>query len=279
MKIVNPVHEIQFESLNVDFKDVLGQGAYGTVYKGKWVGTEVAVKLIKRAMTYKKEVLQEAELHATLRHPNIVTLMGVSSRKKDIAFVTEYVNGSSLQYFIDEEVNLSEETVTKVLAGIIKGMAYLHEVKVVHGDVKPANILVSKEMNAKICDFGIGKLRQKLSVTASVSVNGSLHGTITFLPPECLLSNKHTNFQSDIWSLGITLLEFLTLGAAWEEIFSDQSSDESELNKLKSAMMACKLPSLCQKLPARWKQLIDGCLKYSPSERVQAKDIVAHFIN
>ncbi|KAK3731615.1 hypothetical protein QZH41_015868, partial [Actinostola sp. cb2023] len=207
------VHEIDFESLNVNFKDILGTGAYGTVYRGKWVGTEVAVKVIKRAISYKNVVLKEAHLHATLRHPNIVTLMGVSFHKKDIAFVTELVNGNSLQYYIDEEITLPEETLSKVVAGIVKGVAYLHEVMVVHGDVKPANILVSQEMHAKICDFGIGKLRQKLSVTASVTVNGSLHGTITFLP----------DFKSDIWSLGITLVEFFTLGVAWEDVFSDQS--------------------------------------------------------
>lgn len=269
------VHEIEFDSLNVNFKDVLGQGAYGTVYKGKWVGTEVAVKVIKRAISYKNEVLKEAHLHATLRHPNIVTLMGVSFRKKDIAFVTELVNGNCLQYFIDEEITLHEETTSKVVAGIIKGVAYLHEVKVVHGDVKPANILVSQEMHAKICDFGIGKLKQKLSVTGSVTVQGSLRGTITFLPPECILNNKNTDFKSDIWSLGITLVEFLTLGVSWEDVFSDQS-EESELDKLKYAMKARKLPSLCQKLPTKWKPLIDECLKYSPSERVKAKDLITH---
>lgn len=169
------VHEIEFESLNVDFKDVIGKGAYGTVYKGKWVGTEVAVKVIKRAIPYKNEVLKEAYLHASLRHPNIVTLMGVSFRKKDVAFVTELVNGNPLQHFIDEEVRLSDETTSAIIKEIIKGVAYLHEVKVVHGDLKPGNILVSQDMHAKICDFGIGKLKQKLSVTASVTVNGSLH--------------------------------------------------------------------------------------------------------
>ena len=67
-------------------------------------------------------------------------------------------------------------------------------------------------------------------MTGSVTISGSLHGTITFLPPECILSNKHTSYKSDIWSLGITLLEFLTLGIAWEDVFSEES-EESELEK------------------------------------------------
>ena len=192
------IPEIQFENLNVDFKNAIGHRAYDTVYRGSWVGTEVAVKIIKQASTYKDEVLREARLHASLRHPNIVIFMGISSRKRDVALVTELVIGISMQYYIDEEITLSDEHKTVVIFDVFKGTAYLHEVSVVHGDVKPGNILISNQMHAKFCDFGLGKLKQKLAVTGSVTLDGSLHGTITFLPLECLLHNKRSTFSSDI---------------------------------------------------------------------------------
>lgn len=266
------LYEIPFEKLNVNMKDVLGRGAYGTVYRGKWVGTDVAVKVIKRSQSFKTEMMREAEIHAKLHHPNIVIFMGVSMHKKDVALVTELVEGHSLQHVIDEEIELSEQLQSKIAIDIIKGISYLHEVLVVHSDIKPANILVSKSMEAKLCDFGIGKLKRKLAVSASLTHTGSLCATVTYMAPEAILHSKVTDFHSDVWSLGITLAEFLTLAIAWEELFN---AEESAVTMIKNAMEKEQLPAICKHVPLKWKAAIEKCLKYPPTSRAHACDLLA----
>lgn len=109
-------------------------------------------------------------------------------------------------------------------------------------------------------------------MTANVTVNGSIHGTISFLAQECLLQNRKTDFESDIWSLGIRVTEFITLSVAWDDVFASESQ-KSELEKLKCAMAAKQLPKICFKVPLKWKLLVEGCLKFTPAERPKAKDL------
>ena len=102
--------------------------------------TDVAVKQIRRGVSVSESIQRETMIHSRLRHPNIVTFMGISIKKKDVLLVTEFVAGSYLQDIIDEEKEVKETH--GLVVNILNGVAYLHEVGVVHGDIKPANILV-----------------------------------------------------------------------------------------------------------------------------------------
>ena len=135
-------------------------GSFGKVFKGTWLCTDVAVKQIRRGASISESIQRETMIH---RHPNIVTFMGISLKKKDVLLVTEFVAGSSLQGIIDEEKEVEETH--GLVVDILKGVAYLHEVGVVHGDIKPANILVSSNLNvAKLYVISVlvvyGNMRQ-----------------------------------------------------------------------------------------------------------------------
>ena len=91
---------------------------------------------------------EKKRIHSRLQHPNIVTFMGISIKKKDVLLVTEFVAGSFLHDIIDEEKEVEETH--GLVVDILKGVAYLHEVRVVHGDIKPANILVSSNLNVTL---------------------------------------------------------------------------------------------------------------------------------
>ena len=214
-------------------------------------------------------------IHSRLRHPNIITFMGISIKKKDVLIVTEFVAGYSLQDIKDDEKEV--ERAQGLIEDILKGLAYLHEVGVVHGDIKPANILVSSNLNvAKLCDFGLGRLRQHASmslVSQQVSANSILEGTPSYMAPECLLDKQKPVQFSDIWSLGITLLEFLTYDDAWDAVVKDFKAD-SEVEKLVLAQRSSLLPHTLVKLKSKAKLNISLCLKYNLADRPTALQLL-----
>ena len=107
--------EIPLEKLMVNWSDAIGAGSFGRVFRGTWMGTDVAVKQIRRGASAKESVLREATIHSMLQHPNIVTILGISTKKKDILIVTEFVKGNSLQVLIDEETEMEGTKKTEVI--------------------------------------------------------------------------------------------------------------------------------------------------------------------
>ena len=251
-------------------------GSFGKVFKGTWLCTDVAVKQMRRGASVSESIQRETMIHSRLRHPNIVTFMGISLiKKKDVLLVTEFVAGSSLQDIIDEEKEVEETH--GLVVDILKGVAYLHEVGVVHGDIKPANILVSSNLNvAKLCDFGLGRLRQHASmslVSQQIGAESVFEGTPSYMAPECLLGKKRPIQCSDIWSLGITLLEFLTLDDAWNAVFKDIQAS-SEVEKLLLAQKSSLLSHTLAKLNSKPKLNIGLCLSYDMTGRPTALQLL-----
>lgn len=259
--------EIPTEKLKVNWSDAIGAGSFGRVFRGTWLGTDIAVKQIRRGASVKESILREATIHSMLQHPNIVTFLGISTKKKDILIVTEFVKGKSLQVHIDEETVIADAVKTELINDILRGIAYLHEVGVVHGDVKPGNILVTSSLGtAKICDFGLGRLKQHASLpVASLSLGDNvIEGTPSYMAPECLLHKARASYSSDVWALGVTLLEFLTFQDPWERALEGQDGD-TEIEKLVAAQKASSLPvSLVQSL----------CLKYNKELRQTAITLI-----
>lgn len=260
--------EIPLEKIDVNWKKPVGVGTFGKVYHGTWLCTDVAIKQIRRGATVKESIQRETEIHSRLRHPNIVTFMGMSIKKKDVLLVTEFVDGKTLQDHIDDDEQIAEVVKLGIVRDILKGVAYLHEVNVVHSDIKPANVLVSTKLNvAKLCDFGLGRLRQHASMSVlSQSVGESiLEGTPPYMAPECLLGKKRATPSSDVWSLGVTLLEFLTLSDAWEGVLETFPGDL--LSQLASAFTSKLLPVSISKLNVQANVNITMCLNYDAEGR------------
>mgnify|MGYP002804341866 CR=1 FL=1 len=189
--------------------------------------------------------------------------------------VTEFVAGSSLLDIIDEEKEVEETR--GLVVDILKGVAYLHKVGVVHDDIRPANILVSSNLNvAKLCDFSLGRLQQHASmslVSQQIGAESVFEETLSYMAPECLLGKKRPIQCSDIWSLGITLLEFLTLDNAWNAVFKDIQAS-SEVEKLLLAQRSSLLPYTLVKLNPKPKFNISLCLSYDMTGRPTALQLL-----
>ncbi|XP_018510072.1 cysteine-rich receptor-like protein kinase 40 isoform X2 [Brassica rapa] len=191
----------------------LGQGGFGTVYKGILPnGKEIAVKRLTRGSEGGIEFKNEVSLLTRLQHKNLVKLLGFCNEGDEEILVYEFVPHSSLDRFIfDEEKRslLTWEVRFKIIEGIARGLVYLHEdsqLKIIHRDLKAGNILLDAEMNPKVADFGTARLFDTDETRAETK---RIAGTRGYMAPEYLKYGQ-ISAKSDVYSFGVVLLEMIS---------------------------------------------------------------------
>ncbi|KAI4355153.1 hypothetical protein L6164_003952 [Bauhinia variegata] len=195
-------------------ENVIGEGGYGIVYKGILSdGTRVAVKnLLNNKGQAEREFKVEVEAIGRVRHKNMVRLLGYCVEGAYRMLVYEYVDNGNLEQWLHGDVGtvspLTWDIRMNIILGTAKGLAYLHEglePKVVHRDVKSSNILLDRQWNAKVSDFGLAKLlcSEHSYVTTRVM------GTFGYVAPEYACTGMLTE-KSDIYSFGILIMEIIT---------------------------------------------------------------------
>ncbi|XP_074291791.1 G-type lectin S-receptor-like serine/threonine-protein kinase CES101 isoform X2 [Silene latifolia] len=199
---------------NFNLSNVLGQGGYGTVYKGLLEdGQEIAIKrLSKTSKQGTSEFMNELKLVATLQHTNLVKLIGCCIELGEKIVVYEFMPNKSLDFFIfDESRRLLLDWTQRfnIIEGIAQGLLYLHKysrLKIIHRDLKSGNILLDEEMNPKISDFGMAKLFEQNESRANTK---RVAGTPGYMPPEYALDG-YFSVKTDVFSFGVLLLEIIS---------------------------------------------------------------------
>ncbi|CAL2249559.1 unnamed protein product [Prunus armeniaca] len=192
----------------------LGQGGYGPVYKGKFLGDqELAVKRLSRASRQGlQEFKNEVVLIAKLQHRNLVRLKGFCIKGEEIFLLYEYMPNQSLDFYIFDHTKsmvLNWEMRFNIILGIARGLLYLHQdsrLRVIHRDLKTSNILLDDEMNPKISDFGLARI---VGGKETESSTNTVIGTYGYMSPEYALDGTFS-VKSDVYGFGVVLLEIIS---------------------------------------------------------------------
>ncbi|XXG62434.1 hypothetical protein AAC387_Pa05g0791 [Persea americana] len=195
-----------------DFKEELGQGGYGTVFKGKLSrGGLVAIKMLKTSKGNGQEFINEVATIGRIHHVNVVRLIGFCSEGSKRALIYEFMaNGSLEKYvFMHEKINnLCWNKMYQIALGIARGIEYLHQgcdMRILHFDIKPHNILLDEKFTPKVSDFGLAKLYATEQSIVSVT---AARGTMGYIAPELLYKTLGgVSHKSDVYSFGMLLLE------------------------------------------------------------------------
>ncbi|XP_062203580.1 rust resistance kinase Lr10-like [Phragmites australis] len=194
------------------FREKLGQGGYGSVYKGVLLpgGVHVAVKMLLGTSNCNgEEFISEVATIGRIHHVNVVRLVGFCSEEMRRALVYEYMpNGSLDKYIFSSEKSFSWDKLNEIALGIARGINYLHQgcdMQILHFDIKPHNILLDSNFVPKVADFGLAKLFPRDNSFVPLS---AMRGTIGYIAPE-MVSRSFGAISSkcDVYSFGMLLLE------------------------------------------------------------------------
>src|SRR5579871_5375445 len=241
----------------------LGAGGMGEVYRARdtKLGREVALKVLPQAFGADAERMtrlrREAQVLASLNHPNIAAIYGFEDSGSVHALVMELVEGPTLADRIKQGTIPVEEALP-IARQIGEALEYAHERGIVHRDLKPSNIKITTEGNAKVLDFGLAKALEGDAAVTDISNSptlsalatraGFLLGTAAYMSPE-QARGKNADRRSDIWSFGVVLFEMLS----GERLFRGETTSDTLAEVLKAEPDWSALPAAT---PQRIRELL-----------------------
>ncbi|KAF9456392.1 TKL/LISK/LISK-DD1 protein kinase [Collybia nuda] len=259
---------IPYEDIQGDWKK-LGSGSFGNVYKGVYLGIDVAIKEVLPSNEYDvaKYFEREWRLMKECRHPNICLFLGLSrapAPDNRIFIVSEFIeNGNVRMYIHDKSQPFPWRLRISFATDVARALAYLHARKCIHRDLKGENLLVTANGRLKITDFGFARIAAR---NEEESKRLTFCGTDSYMSPEILLGEEF-DLPTDIFSLGIIFCEIAARKLADDNNFKRNPPlfgiDSEELHKLASPDCPAEFLSLC----------ID-CLAHNPSDRPTTRDIL-----
>jgi tetratricopeptide (TPR) repeat protein len=245
----------------------LGRGGMGIVYKAEDTVLDrvVAFKVLPEALKENpqalKNFLREAKSAAQLNHPNIVTVYDAGEQDDVFYIAMEYVDGNTLKDIIKRRGAIAARGIVHVVAQLAEALAYAHEKKIVHRDIKTANAMWTKDRKAKIMDFGLAKVVEEVRNHTTV-----VSGTPYYMSPEQTLG-KNVDHRTDLYSLGVSIFEMATGTLPFTEgnlpyhHVHTPPPDPREINP---------------EVPEVLAGIIERCLRKDPAERYQsAREILA----
>lgn len=246
----------------------IGEGGMARVYKGTdlLLRRTVAVKVLKDQMTgdadFVRRFHREAQAAAGLSHPHIVNIYDVGEEDGNYYIVMEYVDGITLKEYIREKGTLPPEEAVNIASQIAEALVTAHAAGVIHRDIKPQNILFSRDGKAKVVDFGIAIAPGGTTITYSDDVFGSVH----YFSPEQARGNL-AGTQSDLYSLGIILYEMLTGYVP----FSGESPVSIAMKHVQEEIQPPR--ELADDIPEPLERIILNAVEKNPRRRYQDAEI------
>eukprot|EP00011_Vannellida_sp_DIVA3-517-6-12_P014246 CAMPEP_0114616352 /NCGR_PEP_ID=MMETSP0168-20121206/6642_1 /TAXON_ID=95228 ORGANISM="Vannella sp., Strain DIVA3 517/6/12" /NCGR_SAMPLE_ID=MMETSP0168 /ASSEMBLY_ACC=CAM_ASM_000044 /LENGTH=326 /DNA_ID=CAMNT_0001827463 /DNA_START=158 /DNA_END=1137 /DNA_ORIENTATION=- len=263
--VVSDFDEVwRLDMSEIEMGAVIGRGAFGEVRKGLYCGTPVAVKkIVIQEEEDELYVKREVNVLKSMRHPNIMTFMGLHKDGKELHIVSEYVSKGDLRCLIKKkDVEISWYHRGRIAMDIARAIAYLHSRKVIFRDLKSKNVLLDEYFRAKICDFGFARLTEQSRGARAMT----LCGTDDWMAPEVILGMEYDT-QADVFSFGIVLFELITRQKV-SEALQRSPMDAFDLDQEKTRKL---LPADC---PKSFSDLAFRCASYEPDNRPDFIEIV-----
>ena len=205
----------EIKKMTDNFQDKLGQGGFGSVYKGKLrSGQIVAVKMLVVSKSNGQDFINEVATIGRIHHVNVVRLVGFCTEKSKYSLVYDFMANGSLDKYVflerENSIPLSWERLYNIALGVAHGIEYLHQgcdMQILHFDIKPHNILLDENFTPKVSDFGLAKLyssdQNAVTLTAA-------RGTLGYIAPELFYKNiGDVSYKADVYSFGMLLMEMM----------------------------------------------------------------------
>ena len=251
---------------------LLGEGSFGRVFRvfDKTKAKFVAMKVIRLDLekTEPEQLEKEVLILKNLDHPSIVKYLCSERQLASVNIYMEYMPGGSVSGLLKQYGPFTENLTAKFTKQILQGLHYLHTQKVVHRDLKCANILVASNGTVKIADFGASRLVENFALIPSNSeLCDSVKGSVYWMAPEVLKGESYGR-KVDIWSLGCVVLEMVTAKHPWLGL--------STYRELCLAIVEQKLPKIPSGLSGKCRNFLESCFVYDRKYRPGAQTLLKH---
>jgi serine/threonine protein kinase len=264
--------------LNYEIKSLIGEGGMGNVYLAEHtqVPRKVAIKVLLPHFLKNEEIKMrfknEASTLAHLQHPNIVGLFDYLEDESGMYLIMEYVEGVELGDYISKVTGpMPENIAVPIMTQVLSAFSYAHSKGIVHRDVKPANILITKDGSVKILDFGIARILGEGN--SNLTKTGTQMGTVYYMSPE-QVQGKKVDIRTDIYSLGITFYQMLTGVNPYKDLHTEY--------EVYSRIVKDDLPpasNVYPGVPSYLETIVNRALQKEPADRFQNCDEFYQAVN
>ncbi|KAK9142014.1 hypothetical protein Syun_011414 [Stephania yunnanensis] len=270
------VKELDFEFLLEDLETikVIGKGSGGVVQlvRHKWVGRLFALKVIQMNIQeeVRKQIVQELKINQAAQCSHVVVCHHSFYHNGAISLVLEYMDRGSLADVIRQVKTILEPYLAVVCKQVLLGLVYLHnERHVIHRDIKPSNLLVNQKGEVKITDFGVSAM-----LGSSMGQRDTFVGTYNYMSPE-RISGSTYDYSSDIWSLGLVILE-CAIGR-FPYIQSEDQQSWPSFYELLDAIVGKPPPSAPpDQFSPEFCSFISSCIQKDPRDRMSSSELLSH---
>ncbi|XP_075516168.1 mitogen-activated protein kinase kinase 6-like [Primulina tabacum] len=266
--------DLQFSLEDLETIKVIGKGSGGVVQlvRHKWVGTLFALKVIQMNIQeeIRKQIVQELKINQASQCPHVVVCYHSFYHNGAISLVFEYMDRGSLVDIIRQVKTILEPYLAVVCKQVLQGLVYLHhERRVIHRDIKPSNLLVNHKGEVKITDFGVSAV-----LATSMGQRNTFVGTYNYMAPERISGSTYDN-KSDIWSLGLVILE-CAIGRFPYTKSEDQQSGPSFYELLQSIVGSPPPAAPPDQFSPEFCSFISACIQKDPKDRASSLELLTH---
>lgn len=253
------------KELDITYPNFAG-GSFSTIHDCKWRGTNIVVKKpIQNNITNLIDFIKEINICSTLRHPHLVQFLGISLTNSNLLILFEKINGPNLEdYIINKNSMMSSNIQKHIVSQLITTFKFLHNCNppIIYRDLKPPNILIDKNSNVKLTDFGLSKYFQNESNEAYL-LSGET-GTIRYMAPE-VFNNLKYNLKVDVYSLGLIMYFIYT----FEKPFQEHSVESMKIYfKQDDLILSTK------KIKSKTIQnIVNKCIDKNPEQRIDINEL------